>query len=200
MDKVNRFVEIFQENYNRLYGEERKIDKPVIESIAAAMLDLLDQSDKERPLTEKAPLTFNTGVHNHYHPQSDQILRAVGSTVIIESRDDAIACQQSGSMRTWYKDTLWEPASDPTPRPEHYKILPEDAVFDKVKFDVGTDAPYTLYEDGKPKGRNFDSITEAHLYVAKTDGAMDVVDASLGDYVLKNARGQTVWHRPARSM
>jgi hypothetical protein len=95
MDKVSRFVEIFQENYNRLMGEDRKVDKPVIESIAAAMIDLLDQRDQDKPLTEKVPLTFNT-FQNHYHPQSDQILRAVGDVVIIESRDDAIARQQSG--------------------------------------------------------------------------------------------------------
>jgi hypothetical protein len=122
MDNINRFVEIFTENYNRLMGEDRKIDKPVIESIAAAMIDLLDQRDQDKPLTEKVPLTFNT-FQNHYHPQSDQILRAVGNVVTIESRDDAIARQQS---------VRWEPAKDTSPRPDHYKV--KDVELERMSF------------------------------------------------------------------
>lgn len=225
MDTIDRFIATFRKTYNELMGEERKIDENVIRSLACAIVDLLDQRDAK--LVEDVK-KLTTPVEHHFHPGSDQILRAYGDVVIIEPR-------HSVEVARGNPDMLWKSQVDPTPRKDHYgktttqvlraaglAVTTEDgalvvrkpADIKEIKVDLVVTpeqfrksvglmrlekGPYTLFEDGKPINYNFDSIDEAKIRVAGTDAAMAAADASLGVYILKDSYGTVVWERPARS-
>jgi hypothetical protein len=218
MDSVDHFVDIFKNTYNTLMGEERKIDEPVIRALACAVVDLLDQQKLDT--SKNSNVHINTSHDHHYHPQSGQKLHAVNGVVVIEhdySLEKHLAATDVSTVSEADLDAQFARSRDVVfdKAGKVYTVVdPKVAVFDKDGREVDKkfvpyheeivdgvliSPPFRLYEDGRLKDTAlFVSIEDAQKFVSKMDGAMDVVDASLGDYRLVDRNYKVVWTRPAR--